>query len=262
MIFGADWFRTGKGRPTRKGLFHTWSPYKTFVPLIGLLTGARLNEICQLNLSDLRMNAHGVWMFDLTESEFDDPDDPGLFSALDVASEVKPGKKRLKNSNSRRAVPVHSELIRLGLIEYRAALAASGNKRLFPELKWDARKGYGKAATRWFSDYLKQLGMPRDGRKVFHSLRHNVATTLQNELGGRPAVVKQLLGHARGAGAAEKIYRKDILATGPDSELVRLIEGLQHGFLAGLAPLDLEAGIQAVGDALRRKNNGRGAVED
>jgi integrase len=261
-IFSAEWFQTGRGSLTKAGSFHRWSPYKTFVPLIGLLTGARINEICQLSLSDLREEAPGVWVFAITKSDLDSADEFDGVGETRASVESKPAAKRLKNANARRVVPVHSQLVRLGLIDYRAALQAAGYKRLFPELKHDEMKGYGKAPTRWFSDYLAGLGMPRDGRKVFHSFRHNVATTLQNDLACRPAAVKQLLGHARGADVTDKTYRKDITTTGRDSELVRLIEGLQHDFLAELAPLDVEAGVQAVADALRRKNRGRGAVED
>lgn len=258
-IFSADWFTAGKGKRTDMGRFHHWSPYKTFVPLIGLLTGARINEICQLNLSDLQEFVPGLWVFCITKSDLDEADE---FDAPGVPAVSGPTGKRLKNANAARMVPVHSELIRLGLIEYRSALMGRGYKRLFPELKLDARKGYGKAATRWFSEHLERLGMERNGRKVFHSLRHNVGTTLQNELNGRLPAVRQLLGHARGESDTDKTYRKDMEATGRDSELVQLIEGLRHSFLAELAPLDVEAGIQAVADALGRKDKGRGAVED
>ncbi len=86
--------------------------------------------------------------------------------------------------------------------------------------------------TRWFSEYLAGLGMPRNGRKVFHSFRHNVATMLQNDLAGRAAAGKQLLSHARGSDVTDKTYRKDLVTTGRDSELVQLIEGLRHDFLA------------------------------
>lgn len=261
-IFSAEWFRAGQGSVTKAGSFHRWSPYKTFVPLIGLLTGARINEICQLSLSDLREEAPGVWVFAITKSDLDGIDEFDGIAETPAPMESKPAAKRLKNANARRVVPVHSELIRLGLIDYRAALLAAGRRRLFPELKHDEIKGYGKAPTRWFSEYLARLGMPRNGRKVFHSFRHNVATTLQNDLAGRPAAVKQLLGHARGSDVTDKTYRKDIATTGRHSELVQLIEGLRHDFLAELAPLDVDAGLRAVADALRRKNRGRGAIED
>ena len=65
-----------------------------------LYSGARPGEIAQLHVADMR-EQHGVWIMHITaEGE---------------------GGKRTKTKGSMRVVPVHSELIRLGLIKHRNA---------------------------------------------------------------------------------------------------------------------------------------------
>jgi integrase len=82
--------------------------YTYWVPLIGLYSGMRLEEICQLHLEDIR-EVDGVWVFDVNQK----------------------GDKRVKTKSSERLVPVHSRLIELGLLEYVEKLRAQGQERLF-----------------------------------------------------------------------------------------------------------------------------------
>ncbi|MFK3723564.1 hypothetical protein ACI2KE_06910 [Pseudomonas monteilii] len=54
--------------------------------------------------------------------------------------------KSLKTVNAKRIVAVHPHLFQLGLHDCVQALSSAGYLRLFPELKHDAVKGYGKPA--------------------------------------------------------------------------------------------------------------------
>ncbi|GCL61630.1 site-specific integrase [Pseudaquabacterium pictum] len=248
-IFSASWFRDGHGALTANGTYRTWMPANTWMPLIGLYTGARLGEIAQLNLEDIWQNDHGIWLFDIIDGS--DEDENGA-----------PGKKRLKNVNARRQIPVHRELVRIGLIDWTERLREAGYTRLFPELKYDKVKGYGKSFTKAFSRYLSGLGMPRNGRKVFHSFRHNMTNKLLNELDAPTVLAKQVLGHERGDSTTVNTYRKDVTADGADSKLVRLIDSVNYNFLGSVVAFDISAGLKAVKDALDRKNRGLGAEED
>src|SRR5439155_21350008 len=88
------------------------------------------------------------------------------------------GNNALKNASSARLVPIHSELVRAGLLRYRDALPKGSP--LFPGLERRASKG-GKIGARLgelFRDKLVQLGLKRD-RLCFHSFRHTVAGRLE-----------------------------------------------------------------------------------
>lgn len=159
--------------------------------------------------------------------------------------------KSLKTVNSIRVVPLHDSVVRAGLPEYVAALRKAGYERLFPELKRDAVKGYGKPAGSWFNERFlgQKLGIKRDRRKTFHSLRHNFATALER-LDLPERVMAQLTGHERGQTQSGTRYAKDRHA----GELKSVIDNLTFPSLAGLVPFNAEAGLRAINAAQRRKS--------
>ncbi len=239
-IFSAgEWFQTGRGVLTRAGTYREYCPHYYWLPLLGLFTGARINELAQLHLSDIRCTPDGVWFLDLAVL-----DDDG-------------GKKRRKNPNSKRRVPIHPKLISLGFLDWKNALTRSGFERLFPELRFDQVKGYGKAATKWFSGYLNGLGFPRDNTKVFHSFRGTLVTYCASKLKLTPQEISVISGHARDTSVLSKHYLKDQLPEDLIATVKRIDFPLPH-----IAAFDCEAGLKAVSDALNRKNRGRGAGED
>lgn len=147
--------------------------YYYWVPLIGLYTGLRLEEICQLYLEDIRKEAE-VWVFDINDRR----------------------DKKLKTLSSRRLVPIHSRLIDLGLLTYIERLGIDGRIRLFPELN-KMRDGYSQMVSKWFGRYRKRIGIGNNGRKLdFHSFRHTVANHLKQSKVPE-GVVGTILGHAK-----------------------------------------------------------------
>lgn len=147
-------------------------PYQFWLPLLGLFTGARIEELCQLHLQDLR-KVDGIWVFDLN-------DGPG---------------RELKNDSSKRFIPIHPELIRLGLVKYAETLRKNGEVRLFPEL--NAVKGkYSHHPSIWFGKLKTRLGFPAR-QKVFHSFRHRMADMLR-EVRAEDYLIKRILGHETG----------------------------------------------------------------
>ncbi|RVT82465.1 site-specific integrase [Inhella crocodyli] len=260
-IFSADWFLAGKGQLTAKGTYREWMPYYTWLPLLGLFTGARINELAQLSLKDIKQMPGGTWVIDITEA--DDPEDgvadqkepsgDGELTGPGISAREDAALKRIKNSQSRRKIPVHSQLVRLGLLEWRASLLQAGHDRLFPELRWDPVKGYGKDATKWFTRFLKSKGLARNGRKVFHSFRHTVSNRLVWSLGETRAV-NQIMGHSRGKTMSSKQYTADEARFEPGSPIVEAIETLQFSPISRVAVFDCDAGLNAVKDALRRKH--------
>lgn len=154
--------------------------------LIGLYTGARLNEIASLTPNDLKKDeTTGIWYFDINEED---------------------EKKHLKTAAATRRIPVHSELIKRGFIAYVAQVKqnATADTRILPNLSYSAKEGWGRKLTRWFSDiYLPHLDLKTD-RTSFHSLRHTAITTMRQS-GVDNHIVRALVGH-EAEGVTEQVY--------------------------------------------------------
>ncbi|MCE1243130.1 MAG: hypothetical protein LWW89_07875 [Oryzomicrobium sp.] len=80
--------------------------------------------------------------------------------------------KRLKSNSSRRRVPLHSELLRLGFLDYVRQQRDAGQLRLFPLLSSAGGRQLTSSWSQWFSRYLRDTVGIKDRRKVFHSFRH------------------------------------------------------------------------------------------
>ena len=151
--------------------------------LLGMFTGARLNEICQLDIADVQQDGN-TWFLNIT----DEGDD----------------NKRVKSMAGRRKVPLHAELIRLGFLDF--VEDRKNGPRLFPDYSYSANGGYGRNLGRWCNEsFLPKLGIKQPGL-VFHSLRHTVVTRL-GQSGVAETIVQCIVGHARpsqsGCGPAE-----------------------------------------------------------
>lgn len=243
-IFGVEWFKEGKGKADARGGFHSYQPHYYWLPLLGLYMGGRLNELAQLYLNDLERDDAGCWYldFNLDSSDKIDTDPREEHSGR--------GDKSLKTINSQRVVALHDRLVELGLPDYVEALRRNGHVRLFPELRFDPIKGYGKAAGSWFNERFlgTRLKIPRDGTKTFHSFRHMCITGLFDA--EVPEVtVAQIAGHERGETMSGKRYRKDQDA----SKLRPYINRLDFP-LPVIAPFDVGAGLLALKSALDRKD--------
>lgn len=146
--------------------------WKFWVPLLALYTGARLEEVCQLHLSDLRQ-VDGVWVLDINERD----------------------GKSLKNVQSVRLAPLHDDLLGrvADLPRYARHIAAkSDGPLLFPELAKGNKDRMGKPVSQFFSRSVKALGL--QGKKSFHSFRHTFFTRLY-EIGVGEVDLKKAGGH-------------------------------------------------------------------
>ncbi|MBU9558964.1 site-specific integrase [Burkholderia multivorans] len=233
-IFSQDWFARGAGTVRGNGFTH-WRPHYYWLPLLGLLTGGRINELSQLYLNDIRQSEAGVWYLDFN---------------LDGDKVEDVPDKSLKTVNAVRVVPLHAELVRLGLPEYVERLRLAGHTRLFPELKRDRVKGYGKPAGSWFNERFlgNRLGIERNGMKTFHSFRHTFVTALER-LDLPERVQAQLAGHERGTTQSGSRYAKDRSA----DELASNLVGLHFPALAGVAPFRIDDALAAIKWAARQK---------
>ena len=144
---------------------HDW---QYWLPLLGLYTGARLEELCQLKGQDFKV-VDGCHYIDI-HGEGDT-------------------QNRVKTPSSIRKIPVHSELINLGLLDI-------VNKRSRECFLFNLKRintNLGHLPSKWFSGYKASLGLPK-GTKVFHSFRHTLRDKLT--LSGVPNEhIRELLGH-------------------------------------------------------------------
>ena len=235
-IFNRPWFKRGTVDRNSGGRFHHYRAFHYWLPLIGFFTGARINELCQLYLDDIKQDAAGFYFFEISNERVD---------------------QSLKTINSRRKIPLHPTLIKLGLIRYCEALKKAGHARLFPELPYHSVKGYGDKASDWFNRSLLkvQLGFEKGSKKSFHSFRHTFSTRLK-QAGIDSETRAQFVGHIRGSGETENRYSKDH----PPAALYTVLESVTLG-LPEVAPFVCEDGVVAVADALRIKQSNKKRIE-
>ncbi|HFK8785258.1 TPA: site-specific integrase [Klebsiella quasipneumoniae] len=163
------------------------------VTLIGMYSGMRLNEICSLRVENIR-EIEGVLCFEVTE-----------------------GKTR----SAARIIPVHSLITPLvlslrekpynGFLFYRASIIDRAD---------------GKRST-WHSQRFtrakrKALGEEGTERKVFHSLRHEVAQQLDRNQVPEDRIAL-LLGHERGSTESFKTYSKNAASPAELRQYIELI---------------------------------------
>ncbi len=66
QIFSADWFKKGAGKPNQYGRYTSFRPFHYWLPLLALYVGGRINELCQLYLTDIREDKTGLPILILT----------------------------------------------------------------------------------------------------------------------------------------------------------------------------------------------------
>jgi integrase len=161
--------------------FKAWaegSPHRWWGTMLGLYTGARVNEVAQIYLDDVR-EVSGVWGVFLWKSS---------------------RNQKIKNKSSIRFVPLAQPLLDAGFLDFVEDMKDSGHPRLFPHLpagtKQDGTpngKGYGKQLSRQFGAYAKKLGIEKG--TGFHAFRHTISTMLA-EAEVSSADIAAITGHA------------------------------------------------------------------
>jgi integrase len=132
-----------------------------WVPLICLFTGMRLNEACQLDVTDVR-EIEGVLCFVISEKS--------LVGSRD---------KSLKTKSSERIVPAHPELLAIGLPAFVDRKRREGALKLFDDLPLGRRGFRSVAFSRWFTRFLISMDATSD-RTCFHSFRHGFRDACRN----------------------------------------------------------------------------------
>jgi hypothetical protein len=115
--------------------------HRYWLPIIGLYTGARPREICQLNPQCDWGVVGEVWFLTFDENT---PAGEGVIKSI--------------KTSEKRFVPLHPELVRLGLPEYLARMRDTGADRLFPSYRVKGGNPYLVAGAE-FSELLRTVGL-------------------------------------------------------------------------------------------------------
>ncbi|MCS8504519.1 site-specific integrase [Pseudomonas aeruginosa] len=214
-------------------------PFWFWLPLIGYFTGARTNEIAQLDTADIR-EIDGYPCFDFCS------DNPKAFEA-----------KRIK-TNEDRQIPIHPRLIELGFLDYvedqrrakQKKLLGDGLAYLQPRNKKadHGKEGWAKDASKFFNEgpksYLQKIGVhgPNDGKSIYslrHTLQTNLADAIRDGKGIAQSTIDAITGHTpqtiagkhydRGATLQQKLEALKLL---PIPEAIQNITSYQVNFVS------------------------------
>lgn len=130
-----------------------------WVPLIALWNGMRSNEICQLDVADIKLEKN-VWGFDVTHISRTGDDD-----------------KTVKTGSSIRFVPMHPKLIEFGLLDFHGTRPRDA--KLFGDITRGVDGYYSTNFSKKVNRYLKGIGTHGPKHK-FHSFRHNFRDALRD----------------------------------------------------------------------------------
>lgn len=143
-------------------------PAAYWLPLLALYTGARLGELGALRAEDVREEQGLKYFSMLTEHAAGSP--------------------------TRRAVPIHNDLVRLGLLQFVEMQRRAGTPALFEALRADNKGKLTGNWSKWFARHLRGEAGIGDPGKSFDSFRPSfleacdradVPTSVQRALLGR-----------------------------------------------------------------------------
>jgi len=174
-----------------------------WIPLLGLYTGARVGELAQLRVSDLET--------------------AGEIPVVSIAEEDE--GQSVKTTAGVRKVPLHSELIRLGFLDYVETMRRKKQALLWPVLA--TREGKpGGYFSHWFGVFRRSPAVGFGRLPDFHCLRHTVRSQLAEAEISEP-VMDALVGHEIQGSTGAKVYTHRSLTT-----LKRAVEVLKYPALS------------------------------
>lgn len=180
--------------------------HRYWVPLIMLFSGARPAEIAQLAVTDVRQDREN-WIMDITETTDDEED-----------------IKSVKTDGSRRMVPIHQELVKLGFLDYLAETTKAGHARLFPLAVRNSRGQMIADFSREFGRYLDKIDLKKGRGTCLYSFRHGAFDALRRA-GYLDEQFNFIFGHVSG----NRVTRGyGVLTQGVLEQRVRLVNAISY----------------------------------
>ncbi|MXO58555.1 tyrosine-type recombinase/integrase [Altererythrobacter salegens] len=158
---------------------HVIKDDRYWIVILGYYTGARLGEIVQLHLDDVVLD-HEVPHLDLNENS------------------GKGDPKHIKTDAGVRQIPIHQDVLDLGLAEFVAKRRKwdRPSRRLFSEITLGADGQASTQFSKMFARVLDQIGLT-DPALTFHSFRHGLEDAQRNA--GLPQyTIDSIMGHSDG----------------------------------------------------------------
>lgn len=188
-------------------------PYHYYVTALAAITGARLNEIAQLQVKDVRTTEAGTVYIHINE------DDSSLHG------------KSIKNAHSDRCVPLVDGAYGFILADFMALVetrrgADGDDAMVFDGLRL-MKNGYGEQVSKWFNRTLLPKVLADRSGLAFHSFRHTVATQLKQH-GVELAYAQAIMGHSSGSITYDR-YAKEV-------EVDRLVNVMADVYKEVVAP--------------------------
>lgn len=141
-------------------IFVPWAikfPHRWWAPILGLYTGARINEVAQLKVADI-LQERGASCLAIRKTMDEDL----------IGNSGPESRQRLKGKSSVRRIPIPQPVLDSGLLDFLADMQEFGHPRLFPHLSAGVNRTTGETNARYsqgllnqFGNYLKELGFPK-----------------------------------------------------------------------------------------------------
>lgn len=129
--------------------------WQYYIPLLSAITGARLNEICQLQVKDIIKLKNDLMYIDIN--------DDGIKG------------KSLKNHYSARCVPLIENAFGFNSIEFMNYVSSRGDKNnLLFDVTWTDKGRYSDKVSKWFNRTLLKQTLNDLKGLSFHSFRHTL----------------------------------------------------------------------------------------
>jgi integrase len=165
-----------------------------WLQVMAIYSGARLHEVADLTLSDLETR-NGIATFTIRDA---------------------------KSDAGKRIVPIHSELIRLGFLDYVEDRKETGKATLWTLNDQPSREG-STFYSDWHRSYRRSQGFTQK-LLDFHSFRHTAVSAIRGVIPALPeTAIDQTVGHESVGSEGAKRY-----AQHPVESLQRVVESLRY----------------------------------
>jgi len=143
-----------------------------------------------MHMDDLKCSKDGTWYLNIIATADEADEDENSKSAGSV--------KTLKTATSRRKIPLHPALLKVGFLEFvKQCKGAGKGPRLFFDLEPDKYGNHASYALKRFRETYLPAAVQLEGRQTFYSFRHSWRDALRR-IDAEPATLAALGGWGQG----------------------------------------------------------------